>query len=185
MRRLTLKQLQTVRAVAQSGTIATAADILKVTPAALTARILEEALKPTGRPEVDPVISERFRASAEADVAELLPHLEARGWAVAEGAEILLRKRADKEAADMREILETQRKRLTETSKKYSDSQLTFDFDDDERRQLDSNRRHWEKRLRSIDREIATEPERVRSIYEVKAKRVEPVGLVYLWPRSG
>ena len=39
MRRLTLKQLQTVRAVAQSGTIATAADILKVTPAALTARI--------------------------------------------------------------------------------------------------------------------------------------------------
>lgn len=39
MRRLTLKQLQTVRAVAQSGTIATAADMLKVTPAALTARI--------------------------------------------------------------------------------------------------------------------------------------------------
>ena len=31
MRRLTLKQLQTVRAVAQSGTIATAADQLKVT----------------------------------------------------------------------------------------------------------------------------------------------------------
>ena len=39
MRRLTLKQLQTVRAVAQCGTIATAADMLKVTPAALTARI--------------------------------------------------------------------------------------------------------------------------------------------------
>ena len=39
MRRLTLKQLQTVRAVAESGTIASAADILKVTPAALTARI--------------------------------------------------------------------------------------------------------------------------------------------------
>lgn len=39
MRRLTLKQLQTVRAVAQSGTIATAADLLNVTPAALTARI--------------------------------------------------------------------------------------------------------------------------------------------------
>ena len=39
MRRLTLKQLQTVRAVSESGTIATAADILRVTPAALTARI--------------------------------------------------------------------------------------------------------------------------------------------------
>ena len=39
MRRLTLKQLQTVRTVAETGTIATAADILRVTPAALTARI--------------------------------------------------------------------------------------------------------------------------------------------------
>jgi DNA-binding transcriptional LysR family regulator len=39
MRRLTLKQLQTIRAVAQSGTIVAAAHALKVTPAALTARI--------------------------------------------------------------------------------------------------------------------------------------------------
>ena len=28
------------------------------------------------------------------------------------------------------------------------------------------------------------EPERVRSAYEVKARRVEPVGVVYLWPVS-
>jgi LysR family transcriptional regulator, low CO2-responsive transcriptional regulator len=44
MRRLTLKQLQTIRAVAQSGTIVAAAQAMNVTPAALTARIklLEE-----------------------------------------------------------------------------------------------------------------------------------------------
>jgi DNA-binding transcriptional LysR family regulator len=44
MRRLTLKQLQTVRAVAQSGTIVAAAENLNVSAAALTARIklLEE-----------------------------------------------------------------------------------------------------------------------------------------------
>jgi DNA-binding transcriptional LysR family regulator len=44
MRRLTLKQLMTVRAVAQAGTIAMAAETLNVTAAALTARIkhLEE-----------------------------------------------------------------------------------------------------------------------------------------------
>jgi len=44
MRRLTLKQLMTVRAVAEAGTIATAAERLNVTAAALTARIkhLEE-----------------------------------------------------------------------------------------------------------------------------------------------
>src|SRR6516162_7585578 len=44
MRRLTLKQLQTICAVAQSGTIVAAAQAMKATPAALTARIklLEE-----------------------------------------------------------------------------------------------------------------------------------------------
>ncbi len=31
----------------------------------------------------------------------------------------------------------------------------------------------------------ATEPERIRALYEVKAQRIEPVGLVYLWPVSG
>ena len=44
MRRLTLKQLMTIRAVAQAGTIAMAAETLNVTAAALTSRIkhLEE-----------------------------------------------------------------------------------------------------------------------------------------------
>ena len=150
-----------------------------------TLDLLEAALLPSGRPGVDPVIMERLQQSAAGDVAELLPILEKRGQDVALGAQMLLQKRADKEAEDMKEILEAQRKRLIETSRKYSDSQLTFDFDADEQRQLDSNRRHWEKRLRAIDRELATEPERIRSIYEVKARRIEPVGLVYLWPVSG
>ena len=150
-----------------------------------TLDLLEAALLPSGRPGVAPVIQERLRQSAAADVAELLPLLEKRGEEVAIGAQMLLQKRADKEAEDMKEILEAQRKRLIETSRKYADSQLTFDFDPDEQRQLDSNRRHWDKRLKAIDRELATEPERIRSIYEVKAQRIEPVGLVYLWPVSG
>ena len=29
-----------------------------------------------------------------------------------------------------------------------------------------------------------TEPERIRAFYEVRAKRVEPVGLLYLWPET-
>jgi superfamily II DNA or RNA helicase len=150
-----------------------------------TLDLLEAALLPSGKSGVDPVVLERLQQSAASDVAELLPLLEKRGQDVALGAQMLLQTRADKEAEDMREILEAQRRRLTETSKQYSDSQLTFEFDADEQRQLDSNRRHWEKRLKAIDRELATEPARIRSIYEVKAQRIEPVGLVYLWPVSG
>ena len=37
-------------------------------------------------------------------------------------------------------------------------------------------------RLASLDAEIAMEPDRVREAYRVRASRLEPVGLVYLWP---
>jgi len=85
----------------------------------------------------------------------------------------------------MRKILEEQQKRVAETAGKYKDPQLMLDFNDDEQRQLESNKRHWEKRLRAIGQELASEPERIRALYEVKAQRIEPVGLVYLWPMSG
>ncbi|MBX6311685.1 MAG: hypothetical protein IRY99_01995 [Isosphaeraceae bacterium] len=85
----------------------------------------------------------------------------------------------------MKSILEEQKKRVAETAGKYRDTQLLLDFNDDEQRQLASNQRHWEKRLHAIDRELATEPDRIRALYEVKAERLEPVGLVYLWPVTG
>ena len=47
----------------------------------------------------------------------------------------------------MRTILEEQKMRVAETSAKYRDRQGLLDFDDDEKRQLESNSRHWEKRL--------------------------------------
>ena len=147
-----------------------------------TLDLLETALLPTGAKGVDPVIQEKLRIAAATDIAELLPHLERRGKEVAEGARILLAKRADQEATAMRTILEEQKKRVAETATKYRDSQLMLDFNDDENRQLESNKRHWDKRLHAIDQELATEPDRIRSIYEVKAQRIEPVGLVYLGP---
>jgi hypothetical protein len=35
-----------------------------------------------------------------------------------------------------------------------------------------------------IEREIQDEPARVRASYEIRASRLEPIGLVYLWPRT-
>ncbi len=74
---------------------------------------------------------------------------------------------------------------MADTAAKYPDPQMRLDFNDEEQRQLESNKRHWDKRLHAIDRELASEPERIRALYEVKAQRIEPVGLVYLWPVSG
>ena len=51
--------------------------------------------------------------------------------------------------------------------------------------QLSANKRYWAKRLTELRDELKTEPERIRNVYSVMAKRVEPVGLVYLWPVTG
>ncbi len=44
--------------------------------------------------------------------------------------------------------------------------------------------RYWRTRLDQFDRDLEQEPGRIRAFYEVQAKRVEPVGLVYVWPET-
>jgi hypothetical protein len=39
-------------------------------------------------------------------------------------------------------------------------------------------------RLEQFERDLEHEPQRIRDFYEVRARRVEPVGLVYLWPET-
>ena len=41
-----------------------------------------------------------------------------------------------------------------------------------------------ERRLQAIDREIKEEPEDLKSLYQVSLRRLQPVGLVVLWPRT-
>ena len=36
-----------------------------------------------------------------------------------------------------------------------------------------------------LERELEREPEQLESLYEVKLRRFEPVGLIYLWPEMG
>lgn len=128
-------------------------------------------------------IVRQLQASAPRDMSELLPELKTRAEEYAAEAAAALAKRADAESAAMKEILETQKKHLDETVARHDrDDQMTFGFSEDERRQLDSNRKYWGKRLSELRRELETEPQRIRDLYEVRAQRIEPVGLVYLWP---
>jgi hypothetical protein len=61
----------------------------------------------------------------------------------------------------MREFSETQRKHLSDTVARHDrGEQMVLEFNEEERRQLESNRRHWGKRLVDLDRELSTEPER-------------------------
>ncbi len=148
-----------------------------------TLQLLEAALLKPGQP-LNEVVGNQLKAAGPRDLAELLPELEKRGREVAEGAARLLRERGEKEAQAMRGILEDQRKRITATEAKAREITLDL-FNQEEMRQLDADRRHWGRRLAELDRELAEEPERIRRLYVVKAQRVEPVGLAYLWPVTG
>lgn len=159
-----------------------------------TLALLDEAFqKSTGR-KLEPEVGNRLQAAAAQDVRELLDHLHQRGEEYAADAEVKLAERADAEATSMIEILERQRKHILSTQKAANERdwrQLRIQFDGDEldleaeKRQLDANKRYWAQRLEMLKVELNTEPDRIREVYSVKAKRIEPVGLVYLWPVTG
>jgi hypothetical protein len=148
-----------------------------------TLQLLERAMLKPGQPANEVVLA-HLQAAGPRDVAELLPHLEKRGAELAEGATRQLMERGEKEAQAMRAILEGQRKRIAATADKNRDAQAGL-FDQEEMRQMEADRRHWARRLADIEEELRIEPERIRGVYVVKARRIEPVGLVYLWPVTG
>jgi hypothetical protein len=153
-----------------------------------TMTLLEESLKAKSFRSLPKEVSAQLQANAPRDVQELLPHLQTRGEEYAQDAEKKLQTRADAEAKAMKQILETQQAHIQQTVAKYKQKDLMpslFPEMDDELRQLQANQKYWDKRLLAIDKEITIEPERIREIYQVKAQRIEPVGLVYLWPVTG
>jgi hypothetical protein len=147
-----------------------------------TLELLHETLaEPTSHSPNDQALARLLRG-IERDVAELEPHLHVRAAAVAERAVQKLAARGDKESREMREVIVAQRDRIR--ARVASARQLLLDLDE-ERRQLEADRRHWHRRLESLDQELESEPARIRAIYDVQAQRVDPVGIVYLWPVSG
>jgi superfamily II DNA or RNA helicase len=151
-----------------------------------TMDLLEAALSADQPAAIDPLIQQRLLATTANDVQDLLPYLQQRGEQLAQEAQQALQQRSEIEAKAMRQILEDQQKRLVGTATQYrADSQLTLGFSEDERRQLEANQRHWDQRLKALAGELEREPERIREVYAVRATRLEPVGLVYLWPVTG
>lgn len=153
-----------------------------------TLSLLDTSLLSGDKAKIPEVVVRQLQAAAPGDIRDLLPHLDVLGSKHIRDAKAQLAGRGEDEAAKMLDILETQKKHLQETVARYArpEVQLEFrEFKEEERRQLEVNQRYWAKRLGSLDGEIQTEPDRIRKLYEVRAQRIEPVGLVYLWPVTG
>jgi hypothetical protein len=144
---------------------------------------LEDALR-NARP-APAMAAARVQMLVERDIADLLPAFERIATERLAEAKEQLGKRGAEEERLLRELLERQRARLLEVANKSDSAQLMLDLVPEERREREADRRHWHGRLARLETEIAEEPARIHRSYDVHAHRLEPVGLVYLWPAAG
>jgi hypothetical protein len=155
-----------------------------------TLQLLQDSLLPKPGRQVSAGVQTNLQAVAPQDIQQLLPHLQSRCEQYAADAKKQLAERGEAEAKAMITILQTQKKHIAATAArldKMDDRQRRLDFgdDEDELRQLKANQKHWQSRLVRLEQELATEPARIEDVYDVKAQRIEPIGLVYLWPVTG
>ena len=152
-----------------------------------TLALLDESVG-SGGATPNEVVQRRLLDAASRDIDELLHHLEPRAEESARAAAEALRERGEREAKLLQETLERQRGRVMEEIERHRREfrQIAIDFGDDEggRQQLEANMRHWDRRLAQFDVDLEREPERIRRFYDIQRTRVEPVGLVYLWPET-
>jgi ERCC4-related helicase len=148
-----------------------------------TLAALEQALRDATMPAKEVV--DRLLAGAQKDVADLRPAFEQRAEAAAEKAKADLVKIAERESRALKTLLEAQRAKIVKESAATAAQQLEVDLSNPvERRQREAERRFWPRRLEALEKEIVEEPARVAASYEIRAQRLEPVGLIYLWPQK-
>ena len=130
-------------------------------------------------------VQSKLVASAPKAFAQLWKHIREEADAVAHDAERRLLQRGAEEAEALRKILSAQRMSIiTEIERRQ---QLTFDdlkFDKREQLQFDKEKDHMGERLVAIQLELEREPKQIEALYKVALRRLEPVGLVFLWPET-
>lgn len=151
---------------------------------------LDDALARRAHLTTPDATTRRLQALTPQHIRDLQPKLEAQAQQRTLLLEAQLKKRAEAEAASILALLRAQRQRIeaqrdgAHTPHPTPAQQLSLHFSEDERRQLEADRIAWQRRLEAIAKETRDEPKRIRALYKVQATRMEPVGIVYLWPLS-
>ncbi|MBI5366320.1 MAG: helicase [Planctomycetes bacterium] len=135
---------------------------------------------------VPAAVQKRLVAAVPRDVSELLPVMEERAETLRAEVEAKLAERGRVESESMRKILDDQRRRITTNrARAEAEGQQRELWPEAERRQMESNRRAWQRWLENVDGDLVREPKRIREFYTVASFRVDPIGVVYLWPETG
>ncbi|QQR91029.1 MAG: DEAD/DEAH box helicase [Myxococcales bacterium] len=138
----------------------------------------------TQAPKLQPLFSQKLCNEAPALFRKLWPLLKDEADAEALAAEQKLSARAAREAEMLRGILLRQKSAIEEA---LGGKQTHFDFGDSQSEKQQAEQRaqdlaHLRRRLGALEIELEHEPKELAAIYDVKLHRLEPVGLVYLWP---
>lgn len=132
-----------------------------------------ENARPADEMQVD-----AHRRRAAADALFLKPMIEEITAGIEEHTRAELAKNGEDQAHSIQRLLEEQKRSI---AARLQGKQLELQLPEEiEQRKQDQE--HWARRLAAIDKEIAEEPDGVRERYRVTARRLEPVGLIYLLP---
>ncbi|MBT9555937.1 MAG: DEAD/DEAH box helicase [Myxococcales bacterium] len=148
-----------------------------------TTKLLDDALDTAS--VVPELAAKRLQLRAARDLAVLRVELDRRVESAKADAASRLTERGKQEAEDLRGIIASQiqhcRKRLRELE---NAPMLPFDGGDASKFAI-ANQQDLSDRIARLDTERTDIPTKVRNDYTVEVDRVLPVGLVYLWPRTG
>ena len=145
----------------------------------------------TESPTLDRVtkkVQGELRERAPGDFKKLWEPIKLEADALSHKAEADLKKRGKDESVALRKILMTQRDGIGRKLVDRQQTELPFGGDDrdsrDARKQWESETSYLEGRKASIVNDIESEPAAIEKLYEVRLRRLEPVGLVYIWPET-
>jgi Helicase conserved C-terminal domain/SNF2-related domain len=149
-------------------------------------RMLEQVLAESPKLEAVPEsVQAKLMAVAPKIFAGLWTPIREEADSLAHDAERKLRERGVAESEALRAILADQRQAIAmEIERRLGGEQLVLQYDKRELEQFRKEKESMDERLVSIEREIEREPAQIEALYKVALRRLEPVGLVFLWPET-
>jgi len=145
----------------------------------VTERALAAGAKAPGARITAPILRE-----AAGIFSALWPHLASESDARATDARNGLAQRARKESEDLAALLARQRAAINTARDDLRQHTLFEVTEKTQKRQVELDLRHLDRRAGEIDREVEEEPAAIEKLYEVQMSRLTPVGLVIAWPET-
>lgn len=148
--------------------------------------LLEQVLAESPSLEGVPAsVQSKLLAAAPTIFSNLWRHIREEADALAHDAERKLQQRGAEESEALTTILKTQRAAIiSEIERRGGHAQLVLQFDKREAEQFKKEKEHMDSRLVSIELEIQRDPKQIEALYKLTLRRLEPVGLVVLWPET-